>query len=52
VGASVGVAALQPDMTTVNDWLRAADAACYAAKSAGRDTVRAAPMGRRGAGGA
>lgn len=42
VGASVGVAALQADMGTVNDWLRAADAACYAAKAAGRDTVRGA----------
>jgi diguanylate cyclase (GGDEF)-like protein/PAS domain S-box-containing protein len=42
VGASVGVAALQVDMGTVNDWLRAADAACYAAKAAGRDTVRGA----------
>jgi diguanylate cyclase (GGDEF)-like protein/PAS domain S-box-containing protein len=52
VGASVGVAALQANMATVNDWLQAADAACYAAKSAGRDTVRAAPMGAGGAGGA
>lgn len=43
VGASVGVAALQANVATVNDWLQAADAACYAAKSAGRDTVRAAP---------
>lgn len=42
VGASVGVAALQTDMATVNDWLQAADAACYAAKAAGRDTVRSA----------
>jgi diguanylate cyclase (GGDEF)-like protein/PAS domain S-box-containing protein len=52
VGASVGVAALQADIATVNDWLQAADAACYAAKSAGRDTVRAAPMGVGGTGGA
>ena len=42
VGASVGVAALQVNMVTVNDWLQAADAACYAAKAAGRDTVRGA----------
>jgi diguanylate cyclase (GGDEF)-like protein/PAS domain S-box-containing protein len=48
VGASVGVAALQAGIVTVNDWLEAADAACYAAKSAGRDTVRAAPMGAGG----
>ena len=52
VGASVGVAALQANIATVNDWLQAADAACYAAKSAGRDTVRAAPMDAGGAGGA
>lgn len=43
VGASVGVAALRADTATVSDWLEAADAACYAAKAAGRDTVRAAP---------
>lgn len=49
VGASVGVAALQADIATVNDWLQAADAACYAAKSAGRDTVRAAPRRTGGA---
>ena len=49
VGASVGVAALQANIATVNDWLEAADAACYAAKSAGRDTVRAAPMRADGA---
>ncbi|MGJ7492926.1 sensor domain-containing diguanylate cyclase [Variovorax sp. ZT4R33] len=52
VGASIGVAALQANIATVNDWLQAADAACYAAKSAGRDTVRAAPMGAGSAGGA
>lgn len=43
VGASVGVAALQTNIATVNDWLAAADAACYAAKAAGRNTVRGAP---------
>jgi diguanylate cyclase (GGDEF)-like protein/PAS domain S-box-containing protein len=45
VGASAGVAALQPDMTEVNHWLRAADRACYDAKGAGRGQSRAAgPM--------
>jgi diguanylate cyclase (GGDEF)-like protein/PAS domain S-box-containing protein len=45
VGASAGVAALQTNIATVNDWLQAADAACYAAKAAGRDAVRSAPLG-------
>lgn len=42
VGASLGVAALAPEMPDVAAWLHAADEACYAAKAAGRDTVRAA----------
>lgn len=43
VGASAGVAGLHEDTATVDAWIEAADAACYAAKAAGRDTVRAAP---------
>jgi diguanylate cyclase len=46
VGASLGVAALAPDMQSMAAWLHAADEACYAAKAAGRNTVRAAPPGR------
>ena len=45
VGASIGVAGLRSDTATVDDWIEAADAACYAAKAAGRDAVRAAPVG-------
>jgi diguanylate cyclase (GGDEF)-like protein len=41
VGASIGVASLTPEIGTVDDWISAADAACYAAKAAGRGTVRA-----------
>jgi diguanylate cyclase (GGDEF)-like protein/PAS domain S-box-containing protein len=41
VGASIGVASLSPDIHTVDDWISAADAACYAAKAAGRGVVRA-----------
>ena len=44
VGASIGVAGLRSDTATVAEWIEAADAACYAAKAAGRDTVRAAPV--------
>lgn len=43
VGASIGVAGLRSDTATVAEWIEAADAACYAAKAAGRDTVCAAP---------
>ena len=42
VGASLGVACLDADMPTVAAWLEAADAACYAAKGAGRGVVRSA----------
>lgn len=42
VGASLGVACLDPDMPNVAAWVQAADAACYAAKRAGRGTVRSA----------
>ena len=45
VGASIGVAGLRSDTATVDDWIEAADAACYAAKAAGRDAVRAASVG-------
>lgn len=42
VGASLGVAPLQPGMLTLTAWVEAADAACYAAKAAGRGSVRIA----------
>ncbi len=42
VGASIGVAALRPHMASVEAWVNDADAACYAAKAAGRGTVRRA----------
>ena len=42
VGASLGVACLAPDMPDVAAWVMAADAACYAAKAAGRDMVHSA----------
>ena len=42
VGASLGVASLAPETATVAAWLEAADTACYAAKAAGRGTVRTA----------
>ncbi|MGD9832087.1 MAG: diguanylate cyclase [Piscinibacter sp.] len=42
VGASLGVASLTPELARVDDWLAAADAACYAAKAAGRGAVHAA----------
>lgn len=45
VGASVGVAPLCDDYATVEAWISAADAACYAAKAAGRGTVRVARAG-------
>lgn len=41
VGASIGVASLSSDIDSVDDWISAADAACYAAKAAGRGVVRA-----------
>jgi diguanylate cyclase len=40
VGASLGVAALEPGMVSAKAWAQAADAACYAAKAAGRNAVR------------
>lgn len=40
VGASLGVAQLDASHLSVPDWIRAADAACYAAKESGRDVVR------------
>ncbi|RZL56253.1 MAG: diguanylate cyclase [Variovorax sp.] len=42
VGASLGVASLAADTRSVAEWLAAADAACYAAKSAGRGVVQSA----------
>ncbi|MGI4779881.1 MAG: sensor domain-containing diguanylate cyclase [Janthinobacterium lividum] len=40
VGASLGVASLTANTRSVAEWLAAADAACYAAKNAGRGIVR------------
>lgn len=42
VGASLGVASLTAETRSVPEWLAAADAACYAAKGAGRGTVQSA----------
>jgi diguanylate cyclase (GGDEF)-like protein/PAS domain S-box-containing protein len=42
VGASVGVCQLGSEHATVAAWMAAADAACYAAKQAGRGTLRVA----------
>ncbi len=36
VGASIGAAALSPDIGSASDWVVAADAACYEAKRSGR----------------
>ena len=41
VGASIGVASLSHEIGSVDAWVDAADAACYAAKAAGRGVVRA-----------
>jgi predicted signal transduction protein with EAL and GGDEF domain len=40
VGASVGVAPLTDLFNSIEAWVAAADEACYAAKAAGRGTVR------------
>ena len=40
VSASLGVACLAADTVSLGDWLARADAACYAAKAAGRGLVR------------
>lgn len=42
VGASLGVASLAAETPSIDDWLAQADAACYAAKAAGRGSVQAA----------
>ena len=42
VGASLGVASLTAETRSVAEWLAVADAACYAAKAAGRGTVQSA----------
>lgn len=42
VGASVGTAALTPDLPDALAWVEAADAACYAAKAAGRGIIKSA----------
>ena len=39
VGASIGVAAVTPDLITLETVLRAADSACYEAKNRGRNCV-------------
>ena len=45
VGASLGVASLGAETLSADDWLAAADAACYAARPEGRGAVRAAAPG-------
>jgi len=40
IGASLGVAWLDAGISTVDEWVAAADAACYAAKAAGRGVIR------------
>jgi diguanylate cyclase (GGDEF)-like protein len=40
VGVSLGLAPLTPEHTETAQWVAAADQACYAAKAAGRGTVR------------
>jgi diguanylate cyclase len=40
VGVSLGLAPLTPEHTDPAQWVAAADQACYAAKAAGRGTVR------------
>jgi diguanylate cyclase len=42
VGASLGVASLAAETASIDEWLAQADAACYAAKAAGRGSVQAA----------
>ena len=42
VGASLGLAMLTPDTLSPDEWLHAADSACYEAKAAGRGAIRAA----------
>ena len=42
LGASLGVASLAADTEGIDAWLAQADAACYAAKAAGRGSVQAA----------
>ncbi|MEM9119876.1 MAG: PAS domain S-box protein [Cyanobacteria bacterium P01_F01_bin.56] len=39
IGVSIGLVALQPDSQTLSEVLSAADAACYAAKSRGRNRI-------------
>ncbi|GAP35021.1 sensor domain-containing diguanylate cyclase [Piscinibacter sakaiensis] len=46
LSASLGVASLHPQIAGVAHWLRVADEACYEAKAAGRNCVRAAPLPR------
>jgi len=45
IGASIGIAAIQPGMR-VDDAVAAADSQCYRAKAAGRNTVRSEPLGQ------
>ena len=42
VGASIGVAAVTPELSGESDWMEAADKACYQAKSQGRGQLRVA----------
>jgi diguanylate cyclase len=44
-GASIGLAMRTEHVASVEEWLAAADAACYAAKHAGRGELKLAPRG-------
>jgi diguanylate cyclase len=39
IGASIGIVTVQPHTTSPEEWLEAADSACYRAKQAGRGTL-------------
>jgi GGDEF domain-containing protein len=43
IDASIGVASLEATTPDAGAWMKAADAACYAAKAEGRGVVRIAP---------
>jgi diguanylate cyclase len=39
IGASMGIVMIQADTASPEEWLKAADSACYRAKQAGRGTL-------------
>ncbi|MDP9066279.1 MAG: diguanylate cyclase, partial [Pseudomonadota bacterium] len=48
IGASIGLAVLEPGHLSENDWIEAADRACYQAKRAGRNRLHAVSVGDGG----